>query len=150
MPTNSDIIKTAEKFLGIREIPGKVANPRILEMLQLDNSWPTDDAVPWCSAFVNFVAWLLDLPRSKDLRARSWLTVGKAVPDLSKATLGDVLVFKRRATDSDTGINGQGHVGFLYGLNDQRGIRVLGGNQSDSVKVATYPKNLLIGIRRLT
>ena len=66
----------ASRFIGIKEVRGSVSNPQILSMLRLDSSWPKGDEVPWCSAFVNYPAWLLRLPRSKSLRARSWLEVG--------------------------------------------------------------------------
>ena len=43
------------RFLGVREVPVTGANPAILAALQLDASWPQDDAVPWCSAWLNLV-----------------------------------------------------------------------------------------------
>ena len=85
----------AQRFVGIREIPGRQDNPQILAMLRLDQAWPSGDEVPWCSAFVNYCAWLLRLPRSKSLAARSWLNVGVPVP-LTAATPGfDVVVLWR-------------------------------------------------------
>src|SRR5688500_8928758 len=87
----------AGRFVGIKEVPGTTANPQILAMLQLDDDWPKDDSVPWCSAFTNYIAWLLRLPRSKSLLARSWLAVGEVV-SLEDAIPGfDVVVFKRKA-----------------------------------------------------
>lgn len=61
----------AQRFVGIAEIPGHKDSPQVLAMLRLDETWPENDEVPWCSAFLNYVAWLLRLPRSKSLRARS-------------------------------------------------------------------------------
>jgi len=61
----------AQRFVGLKEVSGNMANPQIMAMLQLDADWPRDDSVPWCSAFVNYIAWLMRLPRSKSLRARS-------------------------------------------------------------------------------
>ena len=85
----------AERFIGVDEIEGNASNPHVLAMLQLDQDWPEGGHVPWCSAFMNYVAWLLRLPRSKNLRARSWLQVGRSV-DLSDAEVGfDVVVLKR-------------------------------------------------------
>jgi len=71
----------AQRFIGISETAGTVANPQILAMLRLDQAWPEGDEVAWCSAFCNYIAWLLRLPRSKSLRARSWLGIGQAVDD---------------------------------------------------------------------
>ena len=68
----------AQRFVGIKEAAGAASNAHILAMLHLDQKWPKGDDVPWCSAFMNYIGWLLRLPRSKSLRARSWLTVGSA------------------------------------------------------------------------
>jgi uncharacterized protein (TIGR02594 family) len=85
----------AHRFVGMKEVSGSLNNPAILAMLRLDNEWPTDDAVPWCSAFTNYVAWLLNLPRSKSLLARSWLVVGRAI-ELADARAGfDVVILRR-------------------------------------------------------
>ena len=59
----------AQRFVGISDVSGPTSNSHILAMLHLDEKWPENDEVPWCSAFVNYVAWLLRLPRSKSLRA---------------------------------------------------------------------------------
>lgn len=139
----------AERFIGIQEVGGQVDNHMILSMLKLDQSWPEHDEVPWCSAFVNYICWLLRLPRSKDLRARSWLTVGYGV-SLSKARTGDIVVFQRGKGDQPGPevIDAPGHVGFYAGVSGEW-IEVLGGNQSDTVKVSRYPKSRLLSIRRV-
>jgi len=141
----------AQVFTGEKEMGGGLDNPLILAMLKTDNDWPQDDEVPWCSAFVNFVAKLLRLPRSKSLRARSWLEIGKGIP-LNEAKVGfDVVVLKRGKGEQPGPevIEAPGHVGFYAG---QFGdfIEVLGGNQSDTVKVSRYPADRLLGVRRLT
>ena len=147
MTTAFDI---AQRFIGIKEVGGSVDNPQIMAMLKLDNDWPEADEVPWCSAFANYICWLLRLPRSKSLRARSWLTVGSGVP-LSEAKVGDIVVLKRGKGDQPGPevIEAPGHVGFYAGVMGEF-IEVLGGNQSDTVKVSRYPKSKLLGIRRLT
>lgn len=140
----------AQRFVGIKEVDGTTSNPQILAMLRLNDSWPDDDAVPWCSAFTNYVAWLLRLPRSKSLRARSWLLIGEVI-DLQIAEPGfDIVIFKR-GSGSQPGpnvIDAPGHVGFYAGVEGTR-ILVLGGNQGDSVSLSSYPKSRLLGVRRL-
>lgn len=140
----------AERFVGIKEIGGQVDNPMILAMLKLDNEWPDGDEVPWCSAFANYICWLARLPRSKDLRARSWLTVGKGI-QLDEAQPGDVIVLQRGSGDQPGPevIDAPGHVGFYAGRFGEF-IEVLGGNQSDTVKISRYPTKRLLGVRRLT
>jgi uncharacterized protein (TIGR02594 family) len=123
-----------------------------MAMLKLDNDWPSHDEVPWCSGFVNYVCWLLRLPRSKDLRARSWLTVGQGI-DFGDADTGDIIVLKRGKGDQPGPdvIDAPGHVGFFAGYDDENQlIEVLGGNQSDTVKISRYPRSRLLGVRRLT
>ena len=129
---------------------GSTANPQILTMLRLDHKWPEDDKVPWCSGFVNYVAWILRLPRSKSLRARSWLNVGEVI-NLENAEAGfDIVIFKRGGADQPGPevIKAAGHVGFFAGVEGSK-ILVLGGNQSDSVSISSYKKNRLLGVRRL-
>jgi uncharacterized protein (TIGR02594 family) len=132
----------AQRFIGIQEVPGAKDNPQLLAMLKLDDAWPQHDEVPWCSAFVNYVCWLLRLPRSKRLNARSWLDVGMAV-ELDDAQAGfDVVVLNRPPNPES------GHVGFYSGHSDQY-VYLLGGNQGDSVNVRPFDRNRLLGVRRL-
>lgn len=139
----------AQRFSGIKEVDGPTSNPQIMAMLNLDMQWPDDDEVPWCSAFMNYVCWLCRLPRSKSLRARSWLEVGIAV-QLKDAVPGDVIVLNRSNGPQDpTVIEAPGHVGFYAGYDDDQWIEVLGGNQSNTVKVSKYPLPRLLGVRRL-
>ncbi len=144
----------AERFIGMDEVPGSHSNPQILAMLHLDAKWPEGDEVPWCSAFVNYIAWLLRLPRSKSLRARSWLEVGRPVRADARGYLAEVgfdIVILKRGTGDQPGpgvINAPGHVGFFAGF-DPGGMGVLGGNQSNQVSLRTYPEKLILGLRRL-
>ncbi len=140
----------AQRFVGIKEVPGAKDNTQILAMLRLDQEWPENDEVPWCSAFLNYIAWLLRLPRSKDLRARSWLLIGRPVP-LDMAEPGFDVVILKRGGGNQPGpevIDAKGHVGFYAGREGQK-ILLLGGNQSDTVNVARYPVSRLLGVRRL-
>jgi uncharacterized protein (TIGR02594 family) len=139
----------AQRFIGVKEAPGIGNNPIVQTMLALDAPEDYADAVPWCSAFVNFIAWMLRLPRSKSLRARSWLLVGRPVP-LREATIGfDVVIFNRGGIHDPDVIASPGHVGFFAGI-EQDKIVVLGGNQSDSVSLARYNVSDVLGVRRLT
>ncbi len=141
----------ASRFVGLKEVGGTVSEPQILAMLRLDQRWPEGDEVPWCSAFVNYVCWLLRLPRSKNLRARSWLCLGWPVP-IGCADVGfDVVVLTRGGGFEQPGpdvIDAPGHVGFYGGL-DGDTVAVLGGNQSNAVNLSRYPVNRILGIRRI-
>jgi len=142
--------RVAKTFIGIREIKGSVDNPQILAMLKLDTDWPSNDEIPWCSAFVNYIAKLLDLERSKSLRARSWLEIGMSIP-IESAIIGEDVVIIKRGKGQQPGpenMTAIGHVGFYAGQ-DEHLIYLLGGNQSDSVSIAAYNKVHVLGVRRL-
>ncbi len=147
--TKEHAFDIAERYVNTKEVGGKVDNPAILAMLTLDAKWPSNDEVPWCSGFVNWICWHVRFPRSKDLRARSWLTVGKGIP-LDDAEPGDIIVLKRGGGDQPGPevLDAPGHVGFYAGR-FAGFIEVLGGNQSDTVKVSRYPAKRLLGVRRL-
>ncbi len=141
----------ASRFLGIHEVSGSETNPLILGFLKLDDPWPTDDDIPWCSAFVNFIAFLLGLPRSKSLKARSWLSVGTSIP-LEEAEPGFDIVILSRGPDPQPGPEDQsapGHVGFFTELIPPY-IRVLGGNQSDSVTIGAFRMESVLDVRRIS
>jgi uncharacterized protein (TIGR02594 family) len=144
----------AQRFLGVKESSGASSNPAVLAMLRLDNSWPESDTVAWCSAFTNYIAWLLRLPRSKSLAARSWLNVGTPVPLLSAVPGYDVVILKRGGPNQPGPkvIKAQGHVGFFAGMNGVRPnteVRVLGGNQGDEVSIESFSVDQVLGVRRL-
>jgi len=141
----------AQRFRGTKEMAGQISNPMVLAMLKLDQEWPKDDAVPWCSAFVNFIAWMLRLPRSKSLRARSWLNVGEIVTSKEDVAAGfDVVILKRGAGNQPGPevIEAPGHVGFFAGW-EGANVALLGGNQNDEVNVSYYNIERILGIRRL-
>ena len=138
----------AKRFIGVHEVDGDEDHPLIQFAMSTttygSGAIDTPDSVPWCSAFVNFIAWLLDAPRSNSAMARSWLSVGRPVK-LEGAVVGwDVVIFSR----GDPG-GTQGHVGFFSGVGFGGGIKILGGNQGDEVNVTTFPTDRILGIRRL-
>jgi uncharacterized protein (TIGR02594 family) len=142
---NITAYQLAERFVGTGEAPGLLSNPQILAMLRLDAAWASGDEIPWCSAFVNYIAWLLRLPRSKSLAARSWLEVGTPVPRLADARQGfDVVVLSRDPSPT------AGHVGFFSAVGTAPDtIYLLGGNQGDRVCVAPFPASRILGVRNI-
>ncbi len=115
--------------LGEEEVHGKGHNPRILEYLHSTNlgkNAANRDETPWCSAFVNWCMEGAGIEGTNSARARSWLGWGE---ELDEQREGCVVVFKR-------GKPWQGHVGFIVDI--ETGWMCLGGNQSDSVSIASY------------
>lgn len=141
--------KLAERFIGTTEILGNMHNPHIIAMLKLDSKWPDGDEVPWCSAFINYICWLLRLPRSKSLMARSWLEVGKPIHMIQAKPGFDVVILKRGKDQPGPEVtSAPGHVGFYAGEVDNH-ILLLGGNQSNQVNVTPYDTHRVLGFRRL-
>lgn len=159
----------AMRFNGLTEIRGKMNDPIIMQMLNLDVDWPTADETPWCSAFMNYIIHLYNcispmqknLPRTgaitwtgvnKSLMARSWLHIGNET-QLDRAYPGyDVVVLKRGAGNQPGPhvYDAPGHVGFFAGLTDDRkAVKVLGGNQSNMVRVSSYDTDRVLGVMHL-
>lgn len=145
----------AKRYEGVHELAGAASHPLIEWWASRTsdspnpNSWQADET-PWCSAFVNGIAWELDLPRSKSLAARSWLLIGTPVQP-EEARVGFDVVVLSRGTGPQPGpevLAAPGHVGFFAGLTAAE-VRLLGGNQSDQVSVAGYDRKRILGIRRL-
>jgi uncharacterized protein (TIGR02594 family) len=139
---NTEIISIALDQIGIKEIPGTQDNPEVLKYFNeigFDGSKLKDETA-WCSAFANWVAKEANLQHSKKLNARSWLNVGTKVTTPEK---GDVVIFWRESKTS-----WKGHVAFFI-RETQNWVYVLGGNQSNQVKISAYPKERVLGYRKL-
>jgi uncharacterized protein (TIGR02594 family) len=129
---------TAYKELGVSEIYGEKHNPRILEYHKATDYGATQDEVAWCSSFVNWCIQKAGGKGTRSVRARSWLKWGKPVDVPQK---GDVVIFSRPPE------TWTGHVAFF--ISDEGAtITVLGGNQSNKVKLSKYDKTRLLGYRR--
>jgi len=124
--------------LGVKEVPGDGDNPRIVEYHQATTLKATDDEVPWCSAFVNWVMRESGYTYTKSAAARSWLTWGD---EIELPMYGAVTVLRRGSNPA------QGHVGFFVDQPEAGVIRLLGGNQSDSVNITVFPASRVIGYR---
>ena len=93
---------------------------------------------PWCGAFVATVSKRAGkkVP-SGHLRAASWKRVGKGV-SLKKARKGDLVIIRTKRGH---------HVGFYAGRKNGR-VQVLGGNQSNMVKVSNFRTGSVQSVRR--
>lgn len=142
MNANAAILSAAGEHLGLKEWPGAKHNPRVVEFFeQSGHSWVKDDETPWCAAFVGAVLASVGLQGTGKLNARSYLDWGQAVDDPRP---GDVVVFWRGSK------NGwQGHVAFFVRWDGDDGLIVRGGNQGNAVSDARYPRDRLLGFRRV-
>lgn len=135
----------ARRFIGVKEIPGAPSHPFIAYCHSTCPGESNSDEIPWCSSFVNGVAEICGLPRSRSRLARSWLTVGQEVKTIAEARIGsDIVVIER-------GEPWQGHVGFFAGYWETQGlVSLLAGNQGDAVSIANFPVSRIVGIRSLS
>ncbi|MEM6523259.1 MAG: TIGR02594 family protein [Bacteroidota bacterium] len=139
------LIQIAVKELGQKEISGSSNNDRIVRYARESGIVGiSSDEVPWCSTFVNWVAFKAGLKRTNKANARSWLKAGIIVDQHPEP--GDVVVFWRESRQS-----WKGHVGFFFGFSkDGSRVYCLGGNQGNQVSISAYPSNTVLGFRRLT
>ncbi len=133
----SYFLQHAFKEMNVKEIPGKNHNPRILHYHKYTSLKASTDEVPWCSSFVNYVVMRSGVLGTNSAMARSFEKWGK---EIDKPIPGCIVVFSR---GSDQRF---GHVAiFLY--ETKKNIYVIGGNQSDSVSIAYYPKSKFVCYR---
>lgn len=129
--TNEALIEILRSRMGVEEIPGEKHNSLILGYWQ-DAGHPEviNDETAWCSACMCSAAKAAGLPFPPvniNPMARSWLTMGVAVP-IAEAQVGDVVVWPRGKPNS-----GQGHVNCIDEIKSEDGktlVRCIGGNQT--------------------
>ena len=133
----SVLVETAKRILGADE---KAQNSMITQFLADGgvNLDPSETA--WCAGFMNSVLAQNGIDGTKSLQARSFLKWGEPVASPQE---GDVVVISRGLRDG-----WQGHVGIFQGFDAKGNIRILGGNQGNSVSIASYPADRLLGYRR--
>jgi uncharacterized protein (TIGR02594 family) len=139
------LLKIAIAELGQKEITGPGNNPVIVNYAsEAGFTWVNDDETPWCSIFVNWVAKKAGLQGSNMTNARSWLFTGLPVDCTPEP--GDIVVFWRDQPDS-----WKGHVGIFFGFSmDGKRVYCLGGNQGNQVSLSAFPKETVLGYRRLS
>ena len=133
--------KKALELYGLKEIAGEKHNKKILEFFEaVGHKWVQNDETAWCAAFVGWCLSTEGYVHSGKLNARSYLDIGHRTEN---PVVGDLVVLWRIKEDSV-----YGHVGFY--VNEKDGfINVLGGNQSNMVKISAYPKRQLLQYRKI-
>jgi uncharacterized protein (TIGR02594 family) len=131
----SNLLEIALSLYGLKEIPGTENNPQIMIFFHsIGQDWVQGDETAWCSAFINWCAKTEGLTYSGKLNARSWLNFGTEV-SIEEA---DIAVLWRSSPDS-----WKGHVGIPI-REDGDSLWLLGGNQSNMVKISAYPKERVL------
>lgn len=128
-------LEFAESKIGIHEIKGG-ENPFIIECHATTTLKAKEDEIAWCSSFVNRCMIEAGIKGTNSAAAISWATWGTP---LETPVEGCIVVIrqKRKGSDASTGSTSGNHVAFFKGISNDR-ISLLGGNQSDSVKVSSF------------
>ena len=93
---------------------------------------------PWCGAFAGAVVKRSGkTPPKGFMKATSWRSWGKGV-SLKQARKGDVVLVRTSYGH---------HVGFYAGMDGNR-VKILGGNQSNQVRVSSYRVGSVRAVRR--
>ena len=133
----------ATTYYLLKEVPGAQHNLTILNFFnEIQHAWVTTDETAWCSAFINFLAKKNGIEYSNKLDARSWLGIGRNIPNPEP---GDIVIFWRENLTPSW----KGHVGLYMGHFEDE-IYCFGGNQDNQVNIKAYPINRLLGFRRLS
>lgn len=134
-------VEIAVTQYGNHDIPGILDNPTVDEYIRtVSGDSALTDETAWCAAFVGWCLKQAGRPNTASLAARSYLNYGAAT---TAPVFGDLVVLWRI---SPTGP--YGHVGFFVRATDT-GIYILGGNQSDAVNIALFPKTQLLSYRKI-
>ena len=126
-PVQASIYANARAYIGLHERKHTVSIQKITKV--------NPRKVPWCAAFLNSILRKSGKKTTGSLSAASFRNYGKKV---IKPVKGDIVVLK-------------GHVGIFVGFVTRKGkkyVAVLGGNQSNSVKVSHYPVSRVVTYRR--
>jgi len=139
----TDLLIELLSHYGLSEIAGAQSNPEIIAMgKDLGFDIVDDSETAWCSLALNYFAKKCGYEYSNSLAARSWLKMPNQIVVL-KPEVGDVAVLWRGSPD-----DWRGHVG-LFISQDVHNIYLLGGNQGNSLTISAYPRERVLGYRKL-
>ena len=127
--------EVAKSHLGKHEVKDRNS---LMTFLAASGTKVDPKTTAWCAAFVNAALGSVGQTGTGSLMARSFLQWGVPTDEPKR---GDVVVFERGKAPF-------GHVAFFDSVNADGTLRVLGGNQSDSVCWANYDSSKVLGYRK--
>lgn len=137
-PTSGGVIGVADDYIGLTE---RANRRQLMGLFDFAYNHQIDPArTKWCAAFVNGVLAKSGKKSTGSATAASFLSWGKRT---SRPSNGDIVVLSFKGKRAS-------HVGFYMGtvtIKGQRFVKVLGGNQKNSVKVTYYPANRVVQYR---
>lgn len=122
--------------IGVHELSGPAANPRIVEYHSVTTLHATSDETPWCASFV---CWCLErsgVPSPRSARATDLIEWGIDAPAVNGIPpVGTVVVLYTPQPHEST--HSGYHVGLLCRMGP-RGVFLLSGNSANQVRVSFY------------
>jgi uncharacterized protein (TIGR02594 family) len=138
MPANAHApwLDVARAEVGVHEIRGARHNSRIIEYHAATTLRAQTDEIAWCASFVNWVLREAGYAGTRSAAAASFLDWGTT---LQTGREGAIVVVKHTTSGNrgSTGSTSGNHVGFFLSQSGSH-ISILGGNQSDQVKVSNF------------
>ena len=128
----SNVLAVASRWVGTTETKNR---GQLTKFMGIDPR-----RIPWCAGFVNAVLEKAGRSAPDTLAAADYLKFGVRT---HKPSPGDIVVIRNGSRK---------HVGFYVqtvSVDGQRYVKVLGGNQDDSVKYHLYPANRVIQYRAI-
>lgn len=130
-------LSEAEKYIGVKEIPGTKHEPKILAWWRaIKMGGVKDDETPYCAAFIGAMLEATGHVSTRSGWAKSYLNWGVK---LVTPVLGAVAVLDRAG--------GGGHVGFVTGFDQAGRVILLGANQRNSVNEMPFDVKRVISWR---
>lgn len=126
----------ARSLIGLREIPGPMSEPQILELAaDAGCPWVHDDETAWCALFVGGTLKRGGVKPSGSAAARSYQNWGISVLESGPlfVPVGSIVVLSRGDDPS------KGHVAYAVGRTKDGRLLLLGGNQKDMVRIDAFP-----------
>ncbi|MEQ1951126.1 TIGR02594 family protein [Mesorhizobium sp. CN2-181] len=132
-----------ELALDVREVPGSGSNRRIVMYHATTSTGAAGDEVAWCSSFMNYCVEQAGMTGTNSKWAMSWHEMDWGAEVTNNPRDGDIVVFRRRNGSASGPVAG-GHVAFWLSETTSH-VSILGGNQSNRVRISSYPKRGMMG-----
>lgn len=131
-------LRIAAKEIGTKEIKGPKNEQRILTYHSATSLSSKSDETHWCSSFVNWVMNEAGYAGTNSAAAASWKGWGKEIIEPRE---GAITIIYRQPKKVDGKMTSSGnHVAFFISQTSTH-LNLLGGNQSDMVKVSKFKKS---------
>jgi uncharacterized protein (TIGR02594 family) len=129
---NSLLEQTLNQDWSEKGTPG---NPNILACYEVTGNNYRGDNTPWCAGYVSYILDRAGVPSLKTLGSQAYKNYGSEIDwrTFENVRANDIVVLTRNDDQRF------GHVGFFRGYNPStRRVQLLGGNQSDKVKLSNF------------